>query len=143
MRVQTDTATILLYDLACLKHRLSDACDWWSIPRKEIEEINSGNVIFIGTGCDGVFEIEITEDTPPEKAISFTIKNKSGKFFLGGGECVSGEDLEPDEDDGIFLDYPPGNYQVTAWEGEGKCILNISLTSKQAVNSYASSPKIP
>lgn len=69
-------------------------------------------------------------------------KQIAGKFFIGGGEDVTGENYEPDEEDGIFINYLPGNYLVQAWEKDGKCALNISATDKEAINSYVSSPKI-
>ena len=142
MKVQTDTATIVFYDLSCLKHRLQDRCDWWSDPKLEIEEINSGNAVFIGIGTDGVVSVDISESFPLDEFLVFNIKNESGTFFLGGGENVSGEDLEPDTDDGVFLEYKPGNYKVVAWVQKGELFLNIAITKEAAKNEYASSPKV-
>jgi len=144
MNIQTDTATIVIYDLDCLKHCLEDDCDWWSIPRKELKEINSGNVLFIGTGSDGVFEVNISDQLPQNEKILIqaNIKNLSGTFFFGGGECVSGEELEPDEHDGNFIDYPKGVYCISAWISNGALMLHFAPIKTEAINEFTSSPRI-
>ncbi|WWM60110.1 DUF6386 family protein [Paenibacillus tundrae] len=43
----TDTATMCIYDLGTLKHRLQDTVDWWSIPEDELAEVNAGHCLFI------------------------------------------------------------------------------------------------
>ncbi|WP_373275999.1 DUF6386 family protein, partial [Serratia marcescens] len=49
----TDTATLSIFDLVSLNHRVSDDADWWSIPEDELEEVNKGNVLFLNLGEDG------------------------------------------------------------------------------------------
>lgn len=49
----TDTATLCLYDLAALKHRVEDTSDWWSIPEDELAEVNAGHCLFLNLGADG------------------------------------------------------------------------------------------
>ena len=59
IHVQTDTATLVIYDLMSLKHRIDNDADWWSLPEVEIEEINKGNVLFLNLGEDGTYKIHI------------------------------------------------------------------------------------
>lgn len=47
---QTNTATVVIYDLVSLKHRVNDDADWWSFPEDEVVEINKGNVLFLNVG---------------------------------------------------------------------------------------------
>ena len=42
----TGTATMCLFDLASLKHRVEEPSDWWSIPEDELAEVNAGNCLF-------------------------------------------------------------------------------------------------
>ncbi|WP_416457234.1 DUF6386 family protein [Pseudomonas sp. LFS097] len=36
--VVTDTATLAIFDLKAIRHRVSDSFDWWSIQSDEISE---------------------------------------------------------------------------------------------------------
>ena len=56
-RFGTGTATLAVFDPACLEHRLDDVADWWSDPTDEVAEINAGNVLFVATGSDGTYEV--------------------------------------------------------------------------------------
>lgn len=44
--VVTDTATLAIFDLQAIRHRMSDTFDWWSIQGDEISEMNKGNIAF-------------------------------------------------------------------------------------------------
>jgi len=96
-RIATDTATIVIFDPERLKHRLEDTCDWWSVPDEEVAEINEGNVLFLSTGTDGVYDVEVGTSEPVAgvNVVEAAIKNQSGRFFVGAGEYTSGEGLEP------------------------------------------------
>ncbi|WP_320761077.1 DUF6386 family protein, partial [Enterobacter cloacae] len=59
LNIQTNTATLVIYDLMSLKHRINDDADWWSLSEDEVEEINKGNVLFLNLGDDGVYKILI------------------------------------------------------------------------------------
>lgn len=48
--VITDTATVVIFDLKAVRHRISDTPDWWSIVQDEILETNSGNIAFFECG---------------------------------------------------------------------------------------------
>ncbi|MBP2198255.1 DUF6386 family protein [Pantoea cypripedii] len=110
----TDTATLSVFDLASLKHRVNDDPDWWSIPDDEIDEINKGNVIFLNLGSDGDYTVEIHDDLN-EGYRALSLKVPAGRVFIGAGEDTSGGDLEPDGSDymsGVFLEFSPGAYEV-------------------------------
>lgn len=112
--IQTDTATLVVYDLMCLKHRIDDDADWWSIPEDELEEINKGNAIFLNLGEDGNYTVHI-KDTLDDSVGTLFLNVPSGKVFIGAGEDVTGGDLEPDDSDAIsgeFVSLKPDSYKV-------------------------------
>jgi hypothetical protein len=39
--VATDTATICIFDVAAMKHRVNDVGDWWSIPSNELTDVQN------------------------------------------------------------------------------------------------------
>lgn len=41
----TGTASVVIYDLESLRHRLDDDVDWWADPKAELDEINQRNVL--------------------------------------------------------------------------------------------------
>ena len=145
-RVVTDTATIVIYDLGRLKHRLDDPCDWWSVPKNEVLEINQGNALFVATGYDCGFDIEIvTSDPLPDTlVVRALIKNDSGCFFIGAGEYVSGDGFEPKAEHGnVFVDYPAGVYRVSSWmDGPVKVCVQFAKVARFAPNSFTDSPRI-
>lgn len=110
----TDTATLTIFDLSSLSHRISDTSDWWSIPEDEMDEINKGNVVFLNLGSDGNYLVEIHDDIPDDFG-SLNLNIPSGKVFIGAGEDTSGGGLEPNGSDyisGEFINLSPGVYQV-------------------------------
>lgn len=110
----TDTATLSIFDLVSLKHRVSDDADWWSIPEDELEEVNKGNVLFLNLGEDGQYTVRVV-DNISENYKSLFLNVPSGKVFVGAGEDTSGGGLEPDGSDymsGVFLILDIGNYEV-------------------------------
>jgi hypothetical protein len=110
----TDTATLSVFDLVSLIHRVSDDADWWSIPEDELEEVNKGNVLFLNLGEDGQYTVRVV-DNISENYKSLFLNVPSGKVFVGAGEDTSGGDLEPDGSDymsGVFLILEIGNYEV-------------------------------
>ncbi|MEH3776745.1 DUF6386 family protein [Enterobacter asburiae] len=112
--IQTDTATLVIYDLMSLKHRINDDADWWSLPEDELEEINKGNVLFFNLGNDGAYKVNIKNDVDEYTGTLF-LNVPSGKVFIGAGEDVTGGDLEPDDTDAIsgeFIILEPGTYEV-------------------------------
>lgn len=123
----TDTATLSIFDLFSLKHRISDAPDWWSIPEDEIDEINKGNVLFLNLGSDGDYTVKIHDDIDGNYGSLF-LKVPSGKVYVGAGEDTSGGDIEPDGSDymsGVFLDLEPGFYEVKFKKEDDNVILSL------------------
>ena len=78
----TDTATLCVFDLASLSHRLDDDADWWTVPGEELLEVNAGNVAFIGIGEDGKYILEISELLDDESCVVF-LKCPSGRIIQG------------------------------------------------------------
>jgi hypothetical protein len=93
----TDTATLCIFDLACLKHRLDSEPDWWVYPPEvELTELVSGNVAFLGLGGDGKYSGTV-QDTPlREIQVQFQLHTPSHRLFIGAGEEVTSDGLEPE-----------------------------------------------
>lgn len=71
LNIQTNTATLVIYDLMSLKHRINDDADWWSLSEDEVEEINKGNVLFLNLGDDGSIKY----------LLSMMLMNIPGRYF--------------------------------------------------------------
>ncbi|MDP2713462.1 DUF6386 family protein [Rheinheimera sp.] len=110
----TDTSTLCVFDLECLKHRLDDDVDWWSIPNEELSEVNNGNVAFFGLGGDGEFIVKLVDNIGNPK-VRTNLKITSGKVFVGAGEEVTADELEPEcVRGGAFIDLKAGSYVLSA-----------------------------
>lgn len=108
--VTTDTATICLFDLSCLRHRLDDVGDWWSIPKNELAEVNAGNALILNVGSDGSYDV-CFEETSIDGMRKFSLRVPSGRFFVGQGEQLTGGGLEPDVAwGGKMCEVEPGLY---------------------------------
>jgi len=109
--IYTGTATIVIYDLESLRHRLNHDVDWWASPQDEIFELNERNLLIVGLGSDGFYDLEVTEGERGKNA--FSLRFPSGHIFVGAGEMLTGGGDEPDAGTpGIFLDLAPGDYKV-------------------------------
>ncbi|MCK1794424.1 DUF6386 family protein [Pseudomonas violetae] len=129
--IVTDTATIAIFDLQSIKHRISDAPDWWSIVEDEIQEVNNGNIAIFGLGEDGKFDIKISEDVRNEDGV-LNLKFLSGYVFVGAGEDTTGGELEPDGSDviqGELLEFEPGSYQVKYKKVDGLIQFSFSRSN--------------
>ena len=137
----TDTATMCVFDLACLKHRLEDDADWRSVSRAEIQEVNKGNVAFLNLENDGKYSVSIV-DAIDEPDVSVNLKFNSGRVFFGAAEEVSSDGLEPEAlRGGIFLEFPVGFYVLHVKKTEFSISLAIA-TSDTSVNSLGSVVRI-
>ncbi|MDP1978672.1 DUF6386 family protein [Undibacterium sp.] len=131
----TDTATMCVFDLACLKHRLEDDADWWSIPSAEIQEVNNGNVAFLNLDSDGKYSVSIV-DAIAEPDVSVNLKFNSGRVFFGAAEEVSSDGLEPEAlRGGMFLEFPVGFYALHI-KKTGSSISLVIETSDISTNSF-------
>jgi hypothetical protein len=115
--IATGTATVCVFDLEALKHRVADYADWWSDEDEELKEVNAGNVLFVALGSDGRYDIEVRSDgrfDDAQSAVAALLVCPSGRLFVGPGEDVSGGDLEPDRrrTTGRLLTIPSGRYWV-------------------------------
>ncbi|HYE20379.1 MAG TPA: DUF6386 family protein [Tepidisphaeraceae bacterium] len=144
-RFKTDTATLIVVDPACVRHRLDDDADWWSIPADEVGEVNRGNALFVNLGSDGVYDLEITDQVPPPDAAraDALIRNESGRFFVGAGEYMTSEGMEPEAAYGnVFVDRPPGTYRAVVWMTGGTLFLTLRPTDGPATNDLPATPRV-
>lgn len=135
--IYTGTATIVVYDLENLKHRLDDDVDWWADPEAEITELNRRNLLIIGLQFDDFYDVDLSDrqDLPQSFSLSFS----SGKVFVGAGEMLTGGGHEPEpRQGGKFLDFPPGEYRVgIGWTDDR---LQIGISSADAFENDAVEP---
>lgn len=135
--IYTSTSTIAVYDLAALKHRLNDDVDWWADPAEELAEINRRNLLIIGLGGDGFYDLEIVEEGSlvPRFSLSFP----SGRIFIGAGEMLTGGGDEPaPQYGGMFLDFEPGDYTVGLERVDSR--LRISINRSVAFENRVTEP---
>lgn len=144
-RFKTDTATLIVVDPACVRHRLDDDADWWSIPEDEVDEVNRGNALFVNLGSDGIYDFEITTKEPPAiaKCANALIRNESGRFFVGAGEHMTSEGMEPEAVYGnVFVERPPGTYRVLVWMIENVLFVNLTASAAPAINALQATPRV-
>jgi hypothetical protein len=135
----TDTATICIYDLDALKHRLNDDADWWSIEEDELEEVNQGNVCFVTIGSDGKYLVEIINSNTNNNLnfVRCNIKVPSGRVFIGAGEEVTSDGLEPEcISGGTFINLKPNNYLVTLYRVNDYALSITFEPSKEKNNQF-------
>jgi hypothetical protein len=110
----TDTATLCVFDLGALKHRLNDDCDWWSVPDEELAEVNQGNVAFVGLAEDGKFSVAWDNELEARDAdVSFLLNCPTGRLFIGAAEEVTGGGLEPEAvRGGALIEIAVGTYKL-------------------------------
>ncbi len=126
--VVTDTATVAVFDLEAIRHRMTDTADWWSIAEDEILEMNQGNIAFLGLGEDGKFSIRISDDVQDEK-YALNMYFPSGQLFVGAGEDTTGGGLEPDGSaaiQGRIMSIEPGIYTIKVKKVNKTVILSFS-----------------
>lgn len=127
----TDTATLAIFDLQAIQHRKSDTADWWSIPADELDEMNKGNIAFIGLGNDGFYTINLC-DKIADPDVKININCPSGEIFIGAGEDTTGGDLEPDDPQyraGNVIFLPVGNYEVSLKKLNSILFISIILSN--------------
>ncbi len=119
----TDTASLVAYDLGALRHRFDDECDWWADPREELAELRARNLLIVGLGSDGFYDLTVTKSLAAD-VTRYSLQVPSGRFFIGPGEEVTGGGFEPDgKMGGIFVPLKVGDYAITVTrKGEGVCL---------------------
>ena len=132
----TDTATMCVFDVAGMRHRLADDVDWWSIPGAELAEVNAGHAAFLNLGSDGAYAVELV-DALDDPHVSVNLKVESGNVFIGAAEEVTADGLEPEAVfGGMFMQLAPGNYRVLARRKEGRIALAF-LPGERGDNGFA------
>jgi hypothetical protein len=139
--IRTDTASCVVFDPDALRHRLADRCDWWSAPSEELKELNQGNALFLPLHADGLYQVSVTKRASFRGLRAF-LRNTSGEFFVGPGECVIGDGYRPKRSEGRWIRRKPGVYEVMATlkvpnELE---IAIMPSDQKSASNSFVSCP---
>ena len=139
----TDTATLCVFDLAAIRHRLDDRGDWWSVPDDEILEVNSGNVAFVGLGDDGQYEFRI-EGVLTKETCVVILNCPSGHLFIGAAEEVTADGLEPEAiRGGMFWEVIPGKYRLAISRvGSRSLSLSFSGFEGKAENCFTAPIRI-
>ncbi len=139
----TDTATLVVYDPACLTHRFSDTGDWWSVPAEEMLDVRAGNCLIVALGSDGRYQCKIYRDgtrvQPPPSSISARVKTEMGSFYVGAGEYLPGDGMGPDTMyGGVLVSMPAGVYEVTVYaEDYSTLVLRFAPTDGEPTNDLA------
>jgi hypothetical protein len=133
----TDTATFVVFDLAALEHRMGDDADWWSLPAAELREVNDGRAAFINLGTDGAYRVESGVHEESAYSVHCHITCPSGRVFIGAGEEVISDGMEPQcLRGGVFLQVKTGNYKVSVGRtGPQRLILRLQ-PSERAENAF-------
>lgn len=131
----TDTATMCVFDVVCLKHRLKDYADWWTTPDAELSEVNAGSVAFIGLGDDGKYTVSIVRELHSAQA-EVCLRVPSGRVFIGAGEEVTSDGLEPEAiRGGAFIELDPGNYKMLVRKERASLLIKF-IGSEGSTNSF-------
>lgn len=109
------------------------------MPEDELGEVNQGNALFLNLGSDGVYEaVLVGQEAHKNACIKIIVKNLSGRFYLGAGEQMTSDGLEPDTNyGGAFLEYSPGSYLVTASRQSGNEVaITLEKITEEAKNAF-------
>ena len=119
------TATIVVFDLVCLQHRIEHDIDWWADPAEEVEELHKRNLLIAGLGANDWYDVRVTDESL-DIAQSFSLSFPSGKVFVGPGEEISGGGDEPTGAHGgkIFA-FEPGDYNVALNRDDQALVVSI------------------
>jgi len=132
----TDTATMCVYDLEALKHRLVDAADWWSLRAEEMSEVSQGNAAFINLGKDGKFVVVTDSGQDSTGWLKCNLKVPSGRVFVGAAEEVTSDGLEPEcIRGGEWLQVAPGTYVLSVGRIDDRIYLDLKPFDGPSVNS--------
>lgn len=141
----TDTATLCIFDVAALRHRITDDPDWWVYPDSvQVEELNTAAAAFIDLGSDGVYSGILSEGPINSDKASFVLRCPSGKVFIGAGEEATSDGMEPDcTRGGLLLSLEQGIYQFSvALAGHGELQVRLHPTSLEPVNHFTAPLKL-
>ena len=136
----TDTAKFVVFDETLLSHRIPDVCDWWTNFLREPVEVNAGNMMLVGLGTDGVYDVVVREHPAVGgESVSCNVRCASGVMCLGPGEILPGGDFGADKERGETINLPIGNYLVNvARTGDFELAVCFVPTEAEARNSFKS-----
>lgn len=139
----TDTATMCVFDLYALRHRLVDDVDWWSIQNEELSEVNQGNVAFVSLNDDGEYEVIVANELL-DSDCEVNIRCPSGQVFIGAGEEVTSDGLEPEcVRGGVFFNIPAGSYRVALKRLDSRKIcLAFKVCESAPINAFKESLQV-
>jgi hypothetical protein len=113
VEICTSTATIVIYDLEALAHRLEDEIDWWADPKAELEELQNRNLLILGVQADGFYDVDLAMGEPTVGR-RFSLRFPSGSVFVGPGEVMTGGGVQPNgHQGGVFLSVEAGDYSIS------------------------------
>lgn len=135
----TSTASIAIFDPLVLKHRKGHQADWWTDWTQELDELNAGNLIVVGLGGDGKYEVVFDEATRGNMhQVSALIACRSGNVFIGPGEDITGGGLEPvsRRTSGQMVAANCGTLRVTLAKAGNRLSLSLLRVESEAMNSF-------
>jgi len=140
----TDTSTLAIFDPQAMKHRLSDDGDWWSISEDALNELNSGNLGIVDLGQDGKYSVRAEAGSGISGHIDFIINVPSGRLFMGAGEEITGDGLEPEAvRGGAFVNIAPGIYSLSvARSTDRSLVVHFEAVEGAARNSFDRLPGV-
>lgn len=149
--VDTYTHSLAIFDEEVVKSKINADEDWWeSYLNNELLETQAGLITLINLAVS-YYSVRVTsgsltkveESFAREKAGPCAVVSKSGKVFIGKGECLPGggnNNLRfgqvDEEESGRIILLPPGNYEILAYsiedlDGDAKTELpDIVITIK-------------
>jgi hypothetical protein len=92
-----------------------------------------------------VYDLDITTEPPPSgvKRADALIRNESGRFFVGAGEYMTSDGMEPEAVCGnVFVERPPGTYRAVVWMTGTARFVNLTPTSGPAINDLPATPRV-
>ncbi|MCK9815493.1 DUF6386 family protein [Pseudomonas sp. MAFF 302046] len=147
-RFATDTATLAIFDPACLAHRAADTADWWSIAEDEVLEINLGHVLFANLGSDGDYDVEVYQGLGRSglaEGVAARLHVRSGCLYIGAGEQVPADGLGPETVyGGVLLFAQCGTVDVRVFRPTPeRLVVEYAPSSEVAGNAFAATPRLP
>lgn len=100
IKISTDTATLAVFDPDAARPYMQHEChDWWTIWEHALAATNAGDVAIVDLGTDGNYVIELVDphELPSEGRLEIELRCPSGTFYVGPGEYIPADGLEPDE----------------------------------------------
>ena len=134
----TDTATLSVFDVGVLKHRIADSADWWCLHADQLHELNCGNAAFIDLGSDGTYSGALRFAQLSEPQLRVRLACPTGLMFLGAGEETTSEGMEPDcTRGGLLLEVPRGGVVLEVGrQPNGDLLLALIQSSERVSNQF-------